>query len=139
MAHTQQATEAPAESSHAQADDIQVGFIAALTCLFAAFLLVSLIGLEAFFYNAANAEAVRNMELVPQGGPTTELGKANAQWNTMLHANGNVPNVVAVGKEDPMGKMVYPKINVQPIDSAMDDVVKQYATAPASATKGPAK
>jgi hypothetical protein len=134
MAHTQIATETPAEAPHAQADDIQVGFVAALTCLFAALLLVSLIGLEAFFYNAADAEEIAKR--VPQGAPSTELGQANAQWSAMLHAKGNVPNVVAAGKEDAAGKMVYPKINVEPIDSAMEDVVKQYATAPASATKG---
>jgi hypothetical protein len=124
---------APA-TSHVQSDDIQVGFIAILTVWFGAFLLVSLIGLEAFFYNSADAEA--KSKTLAQGSEHTELGQARAHWNTMLSANGKVDNIVAPGKEDAAGKMTYPKIDVVPIGKAMDDVVKQYGLGTVPATRG---
>ena len=143
MAHTSETkTEAAPEphgatpESRIQSDDIQVGFIALMTISFAGFLLVSLIGLEAFFYNSANTEA--RLKMKDQGSKETDLGQARQQWNTMLNAKGNVPNVVAPGKEGAAGNVTYPKINVVPIDAAMNEVINANGPATGPGMKGSA-
>src|SRR5882757_8552900 len=94
----------------AQADDINVGFIAVMVAFFAAFLLVSLIGLEAVFYNQVDAEV--EAKTAPQGSPGTELGQANAKWNQMLTASGTVDNILVEPKKNAQGVLEYPKVSI---------------------------
>jgi hypothetical protein len=109
----------------AQADDINVGFIAVMVAFFAAFLVVSLIGLEAIFYNKVDTE--KEAKTAPQGGPGTELGQAAAKWNQMLHASGSVDNLLVEPKKNAKGEMEYPKVNVINIETAKQTVIKKYA------------
>ena len=109
----------------AQADDINVGFIAIMVAFFAAFLLVSLIGLEAVFYNQVDAET--EAKTAAQGSSGTELGQASAKWNIMLTASGDVDNILVEPKKNAQGVMEYPKVNIVPITKAMDEVRARYA------------
>jgi hypothetical protein len=128
------------EASHpggAQADDINVGFIAVMVAFFAAFLLVSLIGLEALFYNQVDAET--EAKTAPQGGPNTELGIATAAWNKMLNSEGLVDNILAEPKKNAAGQPEYPKINVIPISKAKKMIVDKYVKEPQPQKEQPQK
>lgn len=107
------------DGGHAQADDINVALVGVIVLFFAAFLLVSVVALQAMFYNQAGAET--EGKTASQGAPSTELGKASADWDKLLHANGAVDNVLAPPKNGQ-----YPKVTVKPIDVAMQDVIKKY-------------
>lgn len=114
------------EGGHAQSDDINVAFVAVMVLMFAVFLLVSLIGLQAMYYHQTTAEEVAKQ--APQGGSGTVLGQSKAKWDTMLHASGPTDQILSAPKLDSnTGKMVYgTQVNVVPIDKAMENVVKKY-------------
>jgi hypothetical protein len=127
MHMAQPSNETSSQPGQAQADDINVGFIAIMVAFFAAFLLVSLIGLEAVFYNQVDAET--EAKAAPQGSPNTLLGKSKANWKVMSEASGTVDNILAAPKPNAVtGKMEYPKMVVKPVDEAMKEVAARYVT-----------
>ena len=107
---------APEPGAHTQADDIPVPFVAVVGLFFAALLVVSLVGLQAYFYNQANAEIEAKTN--PQGAPGTDLSNAYLQWNEYLNAQGPKKDPT-----DPKGQRVN---NVVPINLAIADIVKEY-------------
>jgi hypothetical protein len=102
---------------HTQAEDINIPLLTLSVFFFAAFLVVVIVGLQAWFYNYSEAE--RAAKQVPQGAPGTVLGDLLAQHDRDLHA--------APGWNDRLPGGEGKKIRRVPIDQAMQFTVTQYA------------
>jgi hypothetical protein len=104
----------PEPGSNMQMDDINIPLVAVTVAFFGVFLLVLVIGLQAWFYNYDNAE--RLAKTVKQGDPSTELG-------VMLESNHE--ELYGKASENPR----FPKdqhVMRIPIDNAMQMVAQQY-------------
>jgi hypothetical protein len=106
------------EDAHVQTDDINIPLVAVSVAFFAILMLVLVLGLQAWFYNADNAE--RAAKMIPQGAPGTPLGDMLANQRAELYGDKGSVNP-RMGKDSKAVRI--------PINDAMDDVVKQYATA----------
>ena len=109
------------EDSHTQTDDINIPLVAVSVAFFAVLMLVLVLGLQAWFYNADNAE--RTAKTIPQGTPGTALGDMLANQHAELYGDKGAANP-RMGKDSKAVRI--------PISDAMDAVVKQYATAQGS-------
>ncbi len=112
------------EDAHTQTDDINIPLVAVSVAFFAVLMLVLVLGLQAWFYNADRAE--RAAKMVDQGAPGTELGDMLLKQRAELYVEKPTVN-------DRMGKDS--KAMRIPMDQAMDLVVKQYAAAQGNAGK----
>lgn len=105
--------------AHTQAEDVNVSLVAILGLFFGALLLVTLVALQAWFYNRADAELER--KTAPQGAPGSELAVAHDYWQSYLTAQGP--------KKDPADVTGAKSIHVIPIEQAMRDIAAQYGKA----------
>jgi hypothetical protein len=106
------------EDAHTQTDDINIPLVAVSVLFFAMLMLVLVLGLQAWIYNAANSEKLT--KTVPQGSAGTALGDMLAKDRSEMYVDKVVPN-------DRMGKDS--KAMRIPIDRAMELVVNDYAQA----------
>ncbi len=104
------------EDSHTQTDDINIPLVSVAVAFFAILMLVTVFGLQAWFYNADSAE--RAAKMVDQGSPGTPLGEMLAKQRAELYVEKPSPN-------DRMGKDS--KAMRIPIDQAIDVITRQYA------------
>jgi hypothetical protein len=102
---------------HTQAEDINIPLLTVSVVFFAAFLVVVVVGLQAWFYNYAEGERVAKQ--LPQGHPETDLGRRYAVYDRDLHA--------PAGWNDRMEGGEAKKIRRVPIEEAMKFTVNQYA------------
>jgi hypothetical protein len=100
-----------------QAEDINIPLVAISVAFFGAFLLVVIVGLQAWFYNYDEAEHVAKQ--VPQGGPGTPLGEELATYNHDLYSPAGWNDRIPGGEAS--------KIRRVPIDQAMKFTVTKYA------------
>src|SRR5579871_4195319 len=104
----------PEPGSNMQMDDINIPLLAVTVTFFAVFLLILVIGLEAWFYNYDNEE--RLAKTVAEGAPGTELGAMLDNAHAEMYGNAG---------ENPR----FPKdqhVMRIPIDHAMEMVAKNY-------------
>ncbi|HVX85228.1 MAG TPA: hypothetical protein VH253_10625 [Phycisphaerae bacterium] len=107
-----------------QAEDINIPLVATVVAFFAVLLAVSIVSLQAWFYNADTAERARKQ--LAEFDPNTPLGALVAAQEKEL----NDP----VGWNDRVGQAGQAnKIVREPIDRAIDATAKEYAQAQASA------
>jgi len=102
---------------HTQAEDINIPLLLVSVAFFAVFLVVVIVGLQAWFYNFAEAEKVAKQ--VPQGGPGTILGEQLATYDHDLHAPAGWNDRPDYGEAN--------KVRRIPIDQAMTATVADYA------------
>ncbi len=106
------------EDAHTQTDDINIPLVAVSVLFFAMLMLVLVLGLQAWIYNAKNSETAA--KTVAQGSAGTELGDMVAKDRAELYVDKMAPN-------DRMGKDS--KAMRIPIDRAMELVVNDYTQA----------
>ena len=102
---------------HTQSDDINVAMVAVVVAFSAAVLAVSIVALEAWFYNSSGAE--RERKLVAQYDPHTPLGAMVIRQTDELHTNG--------WNDRPGMGTETNKLRRVDIDRAMDLVVQERA------------
>jgi hypothetical protein len=107
----------PEPGAHTQAEDINIPLVTISVLFFACFLVVVIVGLQAWFYNFDDAE--RAAKQVPQGGPGTPLGEQLAIYDHDLHAPAGWNDRIPGGE----GR----KIRRVPINDAMKFTVAKYS------------
>ena len=107
-----------------QAEDINIPLVATVVAFFAVLLAVSIVSLQAWFYNADAAERARKQ--LSEYDPNTPFGA--------LVINQEKELTDPVGWNDHAGQAGQAKKIVrEPIDRAIDATAKEYAQAQASA------
>jgi hypothetical protein len=106
----------PEPGAHTQAEDINIPLLTISVIFFAAFLVVVIVGLQAWFYNYAESERVAKQ--APQGGPGTVLGDQLATYDRDLHAPPGWNDRIPGGEAR--------KIRRVPIEDAMKFTVAKY-------------
>jgi len=118
------------EQSNLMMDDINIPMVATSVAFFVVLLAVTIIGLQAAFYNYEAAE--RKSKQLPQEDPRTELGASLRAQREQLHvpfaarmqaqapATGSAPASLAATQGNP---------NWVSIDTAMQLVSKDYSQA----------
>lgn len=106
-----------------QAEDINIPLVATVVAFFAVLLAVSIVSLQAWFYNADAAERARKQ--LSEYDPNTPLGAL------VLNQEKDLQDPVSWNDHAGMGQAK--KIVREPIDQAIDATAKQYAEAQSSA------
>ena len=113
------------EGGNIQMDDINIPLVTVIVAFFAILLAVTIVSLQAWFYNQQTAE--RESKILPQDDPRTELGAILAKQRQELHEGGfarpAVPVATAPGAATSSQPVAARRI---PIDQAMQLVISEY-------------
>ena len=118
MSGQEQKTHADQATSQGQLDDINAPMVAVIVSLSAALLAVTIVSLQAWFYNADEAERTSPRKNPAQFSYDTPLGKMVQKQTTELQI---------IGWNDRPGMGEANKIRRIPIEQAMDLTVQSYA------------